>query len=350
MKFRLLASSPPVPNADRHGGVATGSDDTGVVENRGEPLLPAWLFPLARAEGAGDPLGYLGRHSRSFRFACRFLPPAECRRTAEVYAWCRFTDDLVDAAGSAAPEIVEARLEDWRSLSRRVYDGLSTGLPLVDAPMHAMARAGVPFRYAEELIEGMRMDIRPRAYRDMDELELYTYRAAGTVGQWLTELAGVRSPWVLARAADLGHAMQLTNILRDVGEDSARGRVYLPLDALRRHGLDADDLAADRRWLGRPPAAWRDLMEEMLGAAEARYAEAFKGIPFLPDYFQRPVLVSALVYREIHAVLRRNGYDNFNLRAASTPGRKLSLGLQAYWLLPSLHALYPARPEAILGT
>lgn len=307
--------------------------------------LPPWLSALVSAEGAGKPLSYLSRHSRSFRFAARFLPPAEARRTAEVYAWCRFTDDLVDAAGDAPREALEARLEDWRDLSRRAYEGESSGLPLVDAPMQALARAGAPFRYADELIEGMRMDLRPTAYPDMKSLEVYTYRVAGTVGQWLTELAGLRSPWVLARAADLGHAMQLTNILRDVGEDLARGRIYLPADAMRRHGISPADLAEGRRWRGRPPAAWRGLMEELLEAAESRYAAAFKGIPLLPGYFQRPVLVSALVYREIHAALRRNGYDNFNLRAASTPGRKLVIGLQAYWLLPSLRALFPTRPE-----
>lgn len=311
----------------------------------GTSTLPDWLAEASRTGGAGNPLGYLGRHSRSFRFAARLLPPAEARRVAEVYAWCRFTDDLVDVATGDPPEVLEARLQDWLDLSRAAYAGEASGLPLVDSPMRAMASAGVPFRYAGELIEGMRMDLRFETYPDLDALEAYTWRVAGTVGQWLTELSGVHSPWVLARAADLGHAMQLTNILRDVGEDLGRGRLYLPLDALRRHGLEPGDLAARGLRRDRLPPGWRGLIEELLEAAEARYASAFKGIPFLPGYFQRPVLVSALVYREIHAALRRNGYDNLNLRAVSTPGRKLAIGLQAYWLLPSLKALFPARQE-----
>src|SRR5690606_18792812 len=163
----------------------------------------------------------------------------------------------------------------------------------------------------------------------------------GVVGQWLTEMVGVRSPWALACAADLGHAMQLTNILRDVGEDWNRGRLYLPLDVLARHGLSPSDLGNAGRWNGKPPRAYRDLMEEMIGVAEGRYRRALQGIPALPGYFQRPVLVAALVYRRIHAGLRKNGYDNFGKRAHSDWRDKLLIGVKALWLLPSIRDLFP---------
>jgi phytoene synthase len=304
--------------------------------------VPAWLEAHARsAGGANDPVAYLSLHSRSFRFATRFLPPREGRRIAEIYAFCRFTDDLVDKSPDLAPAEIASRLDEWESLARQAHAGATTGLRFLDLPLGRMGREGISFSHAAELIEGMRMDISPRPFATMAELETYTYRVAGVVGQWLTEMAGVRNPWVLACAADLGHAMQLTNILRDVGEDWNRGRLYLPLDALAGHGLSPSDFEDACRWNGRPPRAYRDLMEDMIGMAESRYRRALQGIPALPDYFQRPVLVAALVYRRIHAALRENGYDNFGKRAHSGWRDKLLIGVKALWLLPSIRDLFP---------
>jgi phytoene synthase len=156
----------------------------------------------------------------------------------------------------------------------------------------------------------------------------------------------VKDPWVLARAADLGHAMQLTNILRDVGEDLGRGRLYLPLDRMAAHGLTPADLEAAGGWGGSPPAAYRALMEELMEFAECRYQRAFQAIPALPRYFQRPVLVAALAYRGIHTALRRNGYDNIGRRAYTTPADKLRIAVKACWMPSSLRELFPARPHA----
>lgn len=311
--------------------------------------LPEWLVLLARAEGALDPMAYLARHSRSFRFAARFLPAREAAEVAEVYAYCRFSDDIVDADRGLPPEELEARLDAWLDLSRQAHAGQATGLPLLDRPMMAASRRGISFRYMQALLEGMRMDLRQSSYRSLDELEVYTHRVAGVVGQWLSELWGIRSPWVLARAGDLGHAMQITNILRDVGEDWRRGRLYLPLDLLGKHGLEPEEIGRGFHWNGNVPGGYRDLMEEMMEVAEEAYRRAFNGIPFLPVGFQRTVLISALVYREILSALRANGYDNFNRRAASSRSRKVALGLQAYWIAPCLRTLFPAKPEPAYG-
>jgi 15-cis-phytoene synthase len=308
------------------------------------PGVPAWLRDLCGKVGAEDPLRYLAFHSRSFRFASRFLPAREARMIAEVYAFCRFTDDLVDGHPELSPNELESRLEDWARLARLAHAGETTGLPVLDIPLGRMGREGIAFGYAGALIEGVRMDIRPRTFADAAELETYTHRVAAVVGQLLTELVGVRGTWVLSRAGDLGHAMQLTNILRDVGEDWNRGRVYLPLDAMARHGLVPEDIAKGREWTS-PPKAWRDLMEELMEIAEKRYRMAFQGIPQLPEFFQRPVLVAALVYRDIHAALRANGYDNFRRRAYSSRLSRLSVGLRSLWLIPSLRALYPAQSD-----
>ncbi|HEX2613383.1 MAG TPA: squalene/phytoene synthase family protein, partial [Fibrobacteria bacterium] len=160
----------------------------------------------------------------------------------------------------------------------------------------------------------------------------YSYRVASVVGIWLARLVGVSDPEALRRAAEMGLAMQLTNILRDVGEDRARGRLYLPLDVLARHGIDPEALMAGRPG-DPPPPGWAGAMEELMAAAEARYARALEALPALPPFFRRPVGVSALVYRDIHRSLRRNGYDNLNRRAYVTRARKVWLGFRARLLL-----------------
>lgn len=308
--------------------------------------VPDWIAARLREVPAADPIAYLAGNSRSFRFATRFLPGDEARRIAEVYAFCRFTDDLVDGAPVVPAEEVAERLGEWEYLARRAHAGVATGIPLLDGPLGRTGRLEVGFRYAQALIDGMRMDLAPRRYANLEELGLYAYRVAGAVGQWLTELAGVRGAWALERAADLGQAMQITNVLRDVGEDWRRGRLYLPLDVMARHGFAPDSLAEASRWGGEPPLAWRSLMEELMEVAERHYRSALQGIPCLPGYFQRPVLVAALVYREIHEALRQNGYDNIGRRAVVSPAAKIAVGCRALWLLPSLRELFPPAPAS----
>ena len=131
---------------------------------------------------------------------------------ARVYAFCRVTDDLVDGGAADA----KALLDEWMGLAGRAYAGNGTGLALLNRVMEEAASARVPFTYAAELGEGMRMDLRRERYETLTDLRVYTHRVASVVGLWITELAGVRTPRVLARAGEMGHAMQLTNILRDV--------------------------------------------------------------------------------------------------------------------------------------
>lgn len=295
--------------------------------------VPSVAVPWPEAPADADAwMTALARGSRSFRFAARLFPAADRRRIAGVYSFCRYTDDLVDRAEGLSTDEVEARLEAWVSLARRAYDGESTGIGLLDGVMADSARSGVPFRYVWELIEGMRMDLRPRTYADLGELRTYTYRVASVVGLWLTELHDVRDEAVLERAATMGHAMQLTNILRDVGEDLEAGRLYVPLEVLAGHGLDRSDLERMRRD-GRIDPAWRDLVEELMAVADGWYREAFAALPALPRSFQRPVAVAAWIYRGIHDGIRRNGYDNLRRRAWTTVPEKASLGVRALFEL-----------------
>jgi len=287
----------------------------------------AWLSPAP--PGPGEWMRYFAHHSRSFRFAARFMPAPERHRLARVYAWCRYTDDLVDNAADPSRSAIEARLATWLRHSERAYAGERTGVALLDRVMPEMASARVPFGYARELAAGMRMDLHHEPYADLRELRVYTYRVAGVIGLWLTELYGVHDQRVLHHAAALGHALQLTNILRDVGEDWARGRVYLPLDRLQAHGLEAHDLGAMRAGLAPVDDRFRGLVVELMGVAEADYRDAFAALPALPAFFARPVAVAAQVYRGIHDEIRRAGYDTLRRRARTSLPRKLWLGVRA---------------------
>jgi 15-cis-phytoene synthase len=300
-------------------------------------LLEEWLSVARTAVGTAVPSVSLppvsgwerlmAEHAKSFRFAARLFPADRREQVVGVYAWCRYTDDLVDEA-DLPPWELEARLGAWLDLSRRAYDGERTGNALADRVMGEMHAAGVPFGYAAELIEGMRMDVRGSQYGTLAELRVYTYRVASVVGLWVTELFGIRDPWMLDRAAALGHAMQLTNILRDVGEDLQRGRLYLPTTWLAGHGLDRRDLEGMMH-SGRLEPEYRHLVERLLRVAEDEYELAAPAIDRLPAFYRRPVAVAAHVYRGIHASIRRNGYDNLTRRAHTSLADKLRLGVAA---------------------
>lgn len=301
-----------------------------VVVLPGVPAADLAVALRARVPALDAVDGYLATGSRSFRFASRLFSPADAGRVARVYAWCRVTDDLVDdpPAGVPAAELLDA----WLALSRRAYEGHPTGLPLLDRVMGEMAAGGVPFRHAASLVEGMRMDLRGERYATLAELRRYTFCVASTVGLWLTQLMGVDDAVVLERAERMGHAMQLTNILRDVGEDRANGRTYLPAELLAKHGVTEAALA--RMCAGGDiTPAWRALAEELMAVAEDDYRAALEAVPSLPPSFARAVAVAAHVYRGIHREIRRNGHDNLRRRAHTTATAKAGLALAALWEL-----------------
>lgn len=320
--------------------VATPSEQTG---------LPAWLSAMTADMADETPMEYLARNSHSFRYAARFLPKPYDTLVAEVYAFCRFTDDMVDRDTVSSAEELHARLADWRRLAHAAYTGVPSGFALLDKPLVEMGRRGIPFDYASDLIDGVAMDLPPvgsmnginaatsttfsRRYATLEELDAYSYRVASVVGLWLTRLVGVHDAAVLERATALGHAMQLTNILRDVGEDWRNGRLYLPLDVLARHSISEGDIA--RAAAGGPlPRGWLAAMEELMAAADVRYARALGAVNALPKFFRQPVAVSGYVYRDIHTALRGNAYNNFTQRAHTSKLRKLWLGAKArLWLM-----------------
>jgi 15-cis-phytoene synthase len=290
---------------------------------------PVAIF-RARLPQLADVEAFQAGNSRSFRFASRFFPVEESRRIARVYAYCRVTDDLADRPPpGAAPEEL---LDVWVALSREAFSGSPTGLPLLDRVMREMAEGGIPFEYAEELAEGMRMDLRGERYERLSDLHHYTYRVASVVGLWLTRLTGCHQPWILERASRMGRAMQLTNILRDVGEDLRRGRLYLPRESLERHAVDEATLHEACEGGALAPG-YPALLEELMSVAAQDYQAGLDALPSLPRGFARPVAVAAHVYRGIHDEIRRNGYDNLRQRAYTGGATKYALAISALWQL-----------------
>ena len=271
---------------------------------------------------------YLSRHGKSFWMAARLIPAPERSQLAGVYAWCRYTDDLVDHATCAWGDQLRV-LGEWKALSQASYEGNETGIELLDVVMGDMARRDVPFAYASNLIRGMRADVVGGRYDTLGELIEYCHDVASVVGLWTTELFGVHDRWTLDRAAMLGVAMQLTNIARDVGEDWDRGRVYLPQSMLERYGVTERMIGETRRNGAPLPAGYAELLEELMAIAETRYDEAAEGIANLPSFFRSPVAVASRVYRGIHDVIRANGHDSIRQRAVTSDIARTTLARAA---------------------
>ena len=295
---------------------------------------------LSGLDELSNPAAYLASNSRSFRFAATMMAKPDRERIARVYAWCRYTDNLVDGDGS--PQLAERRLDAWLRLSWDAYDGRDCGVELVNRVMGEMAERDIPFAYPHDLVRAMRSDLNFSPYADLAALRVYTYRAAGVVGRWLTELHGERDRWMLDRATALGQAMQLTNILRDVGEDLERGRMYLPETELRRFGVRKSDIDGMRRG-SRITNEYRELMDQLIDVADADYRLADEALPRLPRHFGRAAAVASAVYRGIHQEIRRNGYDNVTRRAYTTRLRKHVLAVSAMLSLARSRVMSPMR-------
>ncbi len=310
-----------------NGGAIEVPDRVAVADMNEDRTAMAEVVELGRQAGGPDAwTGYFANHARTFRMAARLFPAAHVRLVSGVYAFCRFTDDLVDEPGQGATESrVQARLRAWKELAARSFQGETVGVPILDEVLGEASCRGVSWDYPAALLEGMSMDLTLTRYPDWDTLERYTFCVAGSVGGWLTQLFGLLDSALLQRAHALGRGMQLTNIVRDVGEDWTRGRVYVPESLLASHGLEADDVG---RLLDAPrplPSAWVAVVESMMAAADARYRQAWPGIRRLPGHFRRPVAAATAAYRGIHREVRRNGHDNLARRAHTNRLTKLVL-------------------------
>ena len=247
--------------------------------------------------------------SKSFHAAGLLLPQAVREPAHALYAFCRLADDLVDDTGDAHGRI--AAVTRLRERIRRAYAGNPVDEAADRAFAATVAAAGIPEALPLALVEGLEWDAHGRRYRTLGDLHAYAARVAGAVGAMMALVMGVRDPDALARACDLGAAMQLTNIARDVGEDARMGRLYLPLDWLEEAGIDAAGFLADPR----PSAALARVVARLLAEADGLYARAEAGIAVLPPRCRPAIRAASRIYKGIGREVARNGYDSVTRRA-----------------------------------
>lgn len=259
--------------------------------------------------------------SKSF-YAASLMLPASVREDAyALYGFCRRADDLVDRGGD--PTGACARLSDRLAA---IYDGRPGADPVDRAFADLVHAHDLPQELPEALIEGFAWDARGLRYDTISQLRSYGARVAGAVGAMMALVMGARSPEALARAADLGVAMQLTNIARDVGEDARDGRLYLPRAWMREAGIDPDAFLADPRFEPRLAG----VVTRLLGEAERLYLRARPGVALLPAGCRPAIHAASRIYREIGRAAGRSGWDTVSRRVATSTARKLSLAAAGF--------------------
>jgi 15-cis-phytoene synthase len=259
----------------------------------------------------------------SFYYSFLFLPPERRRAITALYAFCREVDDAVDEASD--PQRAAVKLAWWRAEIANLFAG---------KPQHPVSRALAPFieKYSisqerlSEIIDGMEMDLTQTRYLDWPGLERYCHRVAGVVGILAAGIFGYQDARTLEYARALGIAFQLTNIIRDVGEDARKNRIYLPMDDLKAHDVPAADILQASE-----SDAFRALMRFEAQRAREHYAAAMRALPAADRRSQRPGLIMAAIYRALLDEIERDGFRVLTRRTSLTPLRKLFIAWKT-WL------------------
>ncbi len=278
--------------------------------------------------------------SRSFFAASLLLPRRVHEPATALYAFCRVADDLIDAGDDPA-----VALADLRARLDAAYAGQPRPVAADRALAAVVLRHAIPRTLLDALLEGFAWDAVGRRYDSLAELEAYAARVAGAVGAMMAMLMGEHSAEGVARACDLGIAMQLSNIARDVGEDARAGRLYLPQDWLRAAGIDPDT------WLAHPvfDPALASVIQRLIQAADGLYRRADSGIAALPRACRPGIGAARHLYSEIGQQVARQGYDSVRSRAVVPPARKLRLlasSLAATTRAPRLTSPVPTQEAA----
>jgi phytoene synthase len=302
------------------------------------PDLPTQTqLPMTSIEDAYEECRQItAEYSKTFYLGTRLMASEKRRAIWAIYVWCRRTDELVDGPKAATTTL--ATLDDWERQLEDIFAGRPRDrfdVALADT-IERFPLKIEPFR---DMIAGQRMDLRRNRYETFDDLKLYCYRVAGTVGLMSeavmgTEVPATQAPWAIEQsykspineAVALGIANQLTNILRDVGEDRHRGRIYLPMEDLDRFGYSEADLMA-----GKLDQRWSELMQFEINRARQYYVEAECGIRDLHIDARWPVWTASILYSQILNAIERNNYDVFSHRAYVSGFRK-AMCLPVAWL------------------
>jgi phytoene synthase len=251
----------------------------------------------------------------SFYYSFRFLPPDRRRAITALYAYCREVDDIADEVEDV--NVARAKLGWWRAEVANLFAGHPTH-PVTKALQPATQNFGVDQSRLIEIIDGMEMDLSRRRYQDFDSLKLYCHRVAGVVGQLSASIFGFQNSKTLDYAENLGLAFQMTNIIRDVGEDARRDRIYLPQEDLQKFSVTNADILDCRH-----SPQFEKLMAFQAERAKSLYNEAFQALMPEDRRPQRPGLIMAAIYRSLLDELERDSFKVLNQRISLTPIRKL---------------------------
>lgn len=260
----------------------------------------------------------------SFTVSFIFLPKIQREAMTALYAFCREVDDVVDECTDYS--VAQTKLNWWKSEVANLY---------LNTPQHPVTKALQPviveFNLAQEhfleIIDGMEMDLKFNRYEDFKQLQLYCYRVASVVGLLSAQIFGFKNRKTLKYAHDLGMAFQLTNIIRDVGEDARRGRIYLPLDELKKAKVTENDILQSRE-----TPQFKELIEYQIERAESYYDKALRELPAEDAKQQRTGLMMAAIYRTLLREIKRDSAEKvLNSRTSIPPFRKLMLAIQTYF-------------------
>nr|AAM45379.1 phytoene synthase [Tagetes erecta] len=289
------------------------------VEVKPDVVLPGTLGLLNEAyDRCGE---VCAEYAKTFYLGTLLMTPERRKAIWAIYVWCRRTDELVD--GPNASHITPKALDRWESRLEDLYNGRP--FDMLDAALSdTVSKFPVDIQPFKDMIDGMRMDLRKSRYQNFDELYLYCYYVAGTVGLMSVPIMGIApesnapTESVYNAALGLGIANQLTNILRDVGEDARRGRVYLPQDELAQAGLSDEDIFALK-----VTDKWRFFMKKQIKRARTFFDQAEEGVTQLSSASRWPVWASLLLYRQILDEIEANDYNNFTKRAYVSKPKKI---------------------------
>lgn len=258
--------------------------------------------------------------SKTFHFASRFMGRERRNAFYAIYAFCRKTDDLVDD-NEGNPKLQVMLIRNWKKRFLEAWRAGASEDPVLAPFVFVMKKHSIPLRYPLELIRGVSMDIHKKAYGTFAELRRYCFRVASVVGIMLMHVFGAGNLRRMKRyAIKLGIAMQLTNILRDVGEDARMGRVYFPEDELARFGLAINDILSLRK-----TERLIEFLKFQVARARRYYSEALDGLRMIHKEARTVILMSFTLYREILKVIEENGYEVYTRRAYVALHRKVLL-------------------------
>lgn len=295
----------------------TGSKSLDTSENDGVGMK-SWNLLNEAYDRCGE---VCAEYAKTFYLGTLLMTPERRRAVWAIYVWCRRTDELVD--GPNASHITPKALDRWEKRLNDLFDGQP--YDMYDAALaDTVSTYPVDIQPFKDMIDGMRMDLKKSRYQTFDELYLYCYYVAGTVGLMSVPVMGIApeskatTESVYSAALALGIANQLTNILRDVGEDARRGRIYLPQEELKLAGITPEYI-----FKGKVTDKWRSFMKGQIKRARMFFDEAEKGVAELSSASRWPVWASLLLYKQILDAIEANDYDNFTKRAYVGKAKKL---------------------------